>query len=892
MPDANYNTRLRTNAQILPPRRLCQSPDPTPRHARQPKQRRQSQATLTPPAFPPPGAELTPDDAANKTFLAIGRALLAIDNRAITIKDLSHLVREHGLPCQNVSAASQAITTFIRNHLQRCHQDGSTPLLYSVSLTGIRERDDPLAPALHSRSGGTSSQGPSAEEDVVSLTKFRKGTTVWYLSEVVGAPCPFAREGVSLDDITGGPPCGTKRKRDSRQLGPRKMPANGPSKLARFLSQSDAVPSPTLPRVKLTLRLRPPEPVPSSDSESSSDESRESDSEDDHMRQYSDSSSEASDSSCETDSSMDLDETDGVSSEDIAGYPYTPDIPTPSYPTPLTSPAVCHGRLSPYLKSNLCPSHFINSTFSTFRTAWSNVPEGSSRAASLPFSAPSPPDSEDEDDDYHNSMVGMRRDSVVPKEEEIDSNAEPIFALVEPKYVPGGVHYVNPPRSEASDSHDAPLPKEEETEDSVSTPLETLPGFSYIDATSTAIKDEPTSAVLPSDAWNDVHVKAEQPTYQHTGDGTLSSPVCVDDVEVLGPETVRCREWDAAWAGQSQCDDIDMEADLPSAPPPSEHCESPISPSTPRSTTPLDEPALRIPIELVTIDNVNVYRTFLAHDQPLLRRVDNSHINVTPLLAFLNISLAALLMHITAPRMTVSFAQGPLGGTWIPLPVADNALSPFDVQLPTGLRQVFFAADLDKVLPVSMGSSITSLCTGEETSSMEDVSSEDTEPLSHGDVIRAEDLFAAEHSSRSQESWWDLNMQPHSRQSSVFSQFKVAAAPQVVKLNEQEEKIFHSLVDVLGSQNESNNVLPKLAIPIPAPSSALSSPLSSAPSSPTLSARDKENNTVATAPAPQTKRPTTRRAKKVDPPPLRRSARRNGSSSTGTTTRSRARRAL
>jgi hypothetical protein len=101
------HTRLRTHSLILPPRRLRHSPSPPPRH-RQPKARAAAPDELhhrtppppPPPLFPPPHVVLHPDDAANKTLQAIGRALLSVDNRAVTIKDLSHLVLDYGLVCQ------------------------------------------------------------------------------------------------------------------------------------------------------------------------------------------------------------------------------------------------------------------------------------------------------------------------------------------------------------------------------------------------------------------------------------------------------------------------------------------------------------------------------------------------------------------------------------------------------------------------------------------------------------------------------------------------------------------------------------------------------------------------------------------------------------------------
>jgi len=176
------------------------------------------------------------------------------------------------------------------------------------------------------------------------------------------------------------------------------------------------------------------------------------------------------------------------------------------------------------------------------------------------------------------------------KEEE-DSGAEgPMFAPVEPRYVPGGVHFAKPPRSDASEGSNVHIFKQEDSE-SVSTPLETLPGF----LEPSIIKDEPTSAILPPDAWNDVHIKLEE----LSPFGTAASPVVVDDVEVLGPETVRIREWDAAWGSSQDEMDMDILDIVPPSPPPSEHpCDSPVCMSS------FDQPPLSI--DLITIDSTSL----------------------------------------------------------------------------------------------------------------------------------------------------------------------------------------------------------------------------------------------------------------------------------------------
>ena len=98
----------------------------------------------------------------------------------------------------SVSAAGQAITTYIRNHLQRCEVQQDHPLLLRHVLSGTAS-DDELVPALHSRVGGAHCMLNSSENRV---TNFRRGTMVWYLSKVAGAPCPFMRAGIRLSEYT------------------------------------------------------------------------------------------------------------------------------------------------------------------------------------------------------------------------------------------------------------------------------------------------------------------------------------------------------------------------------------------------------------------------------------------------------------------------------------------------------------------------------------------------------------------------------------------------------------------------------------------------------------------------------------------------------------------
>ncbi|KAK7015018.1 hypothetical protein R3P38DRAFT_2998982 [Favolaschia claudopus] len=371
-PPHSYGTRIRHNVRIKPAPRLRHSPVPPAAHdKRRPKQQK-------PLIFPPPHVVLHPDDANSKVFLAIGRSLMSVDNRAVTIKDLAEMVLANGFVCQNVSAASQAITTYIRTHMQRCDAQQDHPLLLRHTLSGT-PADDDLLPALHSHSGGAHC-GINTDN---RTTNFRRGTMVWYLSGATGAPCPFARAGIMLCEYTenghiSSQPrekrrqpdhsveCGAKRKRSLRGCA-----ANSDSE-----SSIEQVRPP--PKVKLTLRLKPlrafasteppaPESAPTSHPVHNAD--------DDSMSQ--DSSSDADDESDDA----------PVPPQDeekfiLPPYPrrsisipcYTPAVDSPSYPY--------FPPQAPY-----------------------------QRSSSVPYSVASLPPDSDEDDAYHIPLKSGDRSS-------------------------------------------------------------------------------------------------------------------------------------------------------------------------------------------------------------------------------------------------------------------------------------------------------------------------------------------------------------------------------------------------------------------------------------------------------------------------------------------------
>ncbi|THH09484.1 hypothetical protein EW146_g8675 [Bondarzewia mesenterica] len=323
----HYATRIRQNSFIRPSSRLRQASDPlAPQRRIRPAFSPSSpdspssdvpSSSSTMPDFPPPHVMLHAEDANSKVFIAIGRSFLSVDNRAMTIKDLAEMTMRFGLVCQNASAAGQAITTYIRNHMHRCDTQQDYPLLSRHVLSGTPS-DDELALALHSRSGGAHCALAPGDNRV---TNFRRGTMVWYLSRAAGAPCPFARAGVRLCDYTengkvGAIPSGPKERKRERDRARRQEQCGQKRKrLARACADGEKADSDSAsesekrpPKVKLTLRLKPSprsvSPTPSSSSPAPEPMPKEiilvsdqSDSEEDSTSDDSDSSSDSDDSS-------------------------------------------------------------------------------------------------------------------------------------------------------------------------------------------------------------------------------------------------------------------------------------------------------------------------------------------------------------------------------------------------------------------------------------------------------------------------------------------------------------------------------------------------------------------------------------------------------------------
>ncbi|KAG6832416.1 hypothetical protein H0H87_001576 [Tephrocybe sp. NHM501043] len=388
----SYATRIRQNISIKPSIRLRHSPAPL-------SQPTPPAAPTAYPQFPPPGIVLHPDDANSKVFLAIGRSFLSVDNRAMTIKDLADMTVTFGLVCQNVSAASQAITTYIRTHMHRCEAQQDQPLLLRHILSGTASDDD-LLPALHSRSGGAHCAATPENR----VTNFRRGTVVWYLSRSTGSPCPFARAGIRLCDYgedgrKGNMSAAQEKKRREKERQEhcgekRKRPLRGC--VAKGLDSDNDEGQPP-PKVKLTLRLKPLQCRAGSASTSTTHSRSESSRNQSVSKDSDDSDSESSD-----DDSMSVDSSS--SEEDEA-----PSLPQPVEEEPWSLP--------PYPRKSIsipCYTPSFDNPYPCYPSSYAHDPYRRSPSVSYSVGSP-PPDSEDEDDDFHITMTGARRQSTAPR---------------------------------------------------------------------------------------------------------------------------------------------------------------------------------------------------------------------------------------------------------------------------------------------------------------------------------------------------------------------------------------------------------------------------------------------------------------------------------------------
>lgn len=522
--------------------------------------------------FPPKHVVLHPDDVNNKIFIAMGRAFMSVNNRAMTVKDLAELSMKHGLVCQNPSAAAQAITSFIRTHLQRCEDEDDFPLLFRLVLQGST-KDDDLAPALYSRSGGnvTSKEKMTQDENgnlVERATCFRRGTTVWYLSPAAGAPNPFARAGIALRDyadvsaITGAE-C---RKPDMDQN--RKRKRDRPRRHASSsIDEDDEGRKPQ--KIKLTLRLRPC--LTSIREKSHSD---------------GESSSSGSESDSEAAEPMDVEPTE----EKQKGS----DEPSWSFPPfPITR------RISipPYTPSD----DYDPSIYYTSSTHWSpttgfecprpklglfcvDSPRHRPRSTSLaPSIASPPPDSDDEnnfgDDDEEYASLSMSPVVTVKRE-------DPSLNWDQPTPSSSGqqVRIKTEPGLEEADLF---ADFQEHTSTQTIKPEEFDAGFNF-DALNMSINEVSNGLCSPTIKQEDEFFSLDNGySWGQPVDLTLDDPVCEpavirpehqpassegpvqilwNNIELLGPESIDLRDFDREWDAQPSDTQIKLDSEFGAGP--------------------------------------------------------------------------------------------------------------------------------------------------------------------------------------------------------------------------------------------------------------------------------------------------------------------------------------
>ncbi|OCH95601.1 hypothetical protein OBBRIDRAFT_788148 [Obba rivulosa] len=515
-----YGTRIRSNSVIRPSARLRQLPDPPPPPRRiRPAPTLKARAAATAdepqpqsdwPPFPPPHVMLHSDDANSKIFLAIGRSFMSVDNRAMTIKDLAEMTMKFGLMCQNVSAAGQAITTYIRIHLQRCEVQQDQPLLLRHVLSGTASDDD-LVFALHSRVGGAHCTLSASESRV---TNFRRGTMVWYLSRAAGLPCPFSRAGIRLCEYTengkvGALSSGRERKRERDRLRRAEQCGQKRKRLLRACadkgsdSDSGTEEDKRPPKVKLTLRLKPslgsgsrapraatstPPSDPSQhrdiiDLSNGSDMESESDSE----------SGSESDSASEDSSSSNEEESTEVATS------------LGSIPGSLSSPVLD----SPHPASR---------------------PEGYRRSPSVPLSVVSgspPPDSEYDDEDED-------------EDEEEDSGFYSSLSGISRRYVRAWSSMDEDEDVDWSDDFFADVDGETETQ--WESPGPRSPSAQFDD--DVVVKQEPNDLASYLDAWDSLDTA---PSHASVADIVAQAAAGVDGDSLLQPKLEEPDMWD--WSG-------------------------------------------------------------------------------------------------------------------------------------------------------------------------------------------------------------------------------------------------------------------------------------------------------------------------------------------------------
>ena len=648
--------------------------------------------------------------------------------RCLHIPFISH-------PFSSVSAASQAITTYIRNHLARCEAQQDHPLLLRHVLSGTPSDDD-LVAALHSRVGGATLQrqppSPDLSLNIPSgrLTNFRRGTIVWYLSKASGVSCPFARAGILLSNYSSTPSsnpkprirekCGEKRKRlitrhsrCTERQSPSPAPSSSPvdsgyaespsaSSSSDDEEQEEDEQRERPPKVKLTLRLRasPPPTNPNDIIDLSNDPSSSEGEQDVHM-----SSSE-------------------VNSETFCLPPYPRrSITVPSY-TPVSPP-----------------------TRTSLRYVFPQPPMESSRASASP-----PPDSDHEEEgdfdfdfDFSSDEEESRAVSVSVKLEDIDEGELGRDVSVKEKNVRDMLDAwedldLDRARSYSCTESCALVAREHEKQHSHQVIAEELEMWEWEfenawGGVEVEVKKEDNAEsllpsrdlslspmhALPSSPWSPspcsstdgsspplsysttAHASNNSPQFTwahtHTRRPSLerkSSMLNWQDAELLGPDSVHIAELELEWAGRrriaspapvSVSENVTSpeDAEMADPEPLSEHKEQ-VEVVVVHTCVPCDPPVSATQVEGalpffpsdIDIDKAHagipVYQTTLPHGQTtrvLLRRLDTDFVNLTPLLAVFSPTASPPFCH---SAVLVEHPNTSVSGTWAPLSIARQLL--------------------------------------------------------------------------------------------------------------------------------------------------------------------------------------------------------------------------
>ncbi|PVF98931.1 hypothetical protein CPB86DRAFT_336769 [Serendipita vermifera] len=335
---------------------------------------------------------LLPDDDADHVLPVVYAVLDRNGNRAMSLKELGEVAFSSGLLKTSPSAAQQSIGTHIRNHMQR-HADNPQNALLSY----------------YKLEGGSDDVRVGAALFRLSPRSGRKGTMVWFLSRATGKPCPFERIGVHVSNsahpssiivsspvtTTTTPTTTTATTATAAALSAATtttatIPAILPpvvASLKRKIPPDDVADSHRPTKIRITLRLPPRTPIPKRPrpivpSQFYSQLSQ-------HPLASSD---EDSSSSGNTDSSSEEEDDDDDDDEDMIddfNSLLADDIPI-AIPCARSGPTFCLSR---------------------------------------PFydTCEPPPDSEDEDEDFHNSMLRPE----LEEDEEIQPKEEDYFDIKE-----------------------------------------------------------------------------------------------------------------------------------------------------------------------------------------------------------------------------------------------------------------------------------------------------------------------------------------------------------------------------------------------------------------------------------------------------------------------------